>query len=335
MKNDMVVFDAVVHILDYRHEMTVHPDGDAMRHQMHGFAKVTSRKGPPLLDDFVNGPPENDWANEMLFERSDTDIAMVQVVPIFGLYKEGVGPADLAYRYQQSNPGRLRFCGGVDPLFQGVKGACEAMEYQVKEMGADSIKFYQSQSPTQAWRADDRAVAYPLWEKAQELGVKMVQFHKGLPLAHARVEDLAPNDIQLAALDFPDLNWGLHHLGHPYVDETIDIASRFENVYLILPLLFNQYFVQPMEMLHRLGKAMFYCGDDRLCYGSDGFVWPYFQAYIDLIAELEMPAELQDGYGYPAITDETRRKLLGENYARGLGLDLADLTAASKSAVAS
>jgi uncharacterized protein len=29
------------------------------------------------------------------------------------------------------------------------------------------------------------------------------------------------------------------------IDETIDIASRFSNVHLILPLLFNQYFVQP------------------------------------------------------------------------------------------
>ena len=193
------------------------------------------------------------------------------------------------------------------------------MEYQVNELGADSIKFYQAQAPGQAWRADDRALAYPLWEKAQELGVKMLQFHKGLPLGHQRVEDLAPNDIQLAAFDFPELNWGLHHLGHPYVDETIDIASRFENVYLILPLLFNQYFVQPMEMMHRLGKALFYCGDDRLCYGSDGFVWPYFQAYIDLIAELEMPIELQEGYGYPEITDDTRRRSSARTTRRAWG----------------
>ena len=322
MKGDMVVFDAVVHILDYRHEMVVHPDGDVVREMVRGFTGVTSRKGPPANEGFAAGPPDHDWANEMLFGKSDTDIAMVQTVPLFGLYKEGVGPADLAYSYQQSNPDRLRFCGGVDPLFQGLKGALEAMEYQVKELGAESIKFYQAQAPGLAWRADDRALAYPLWEKAQELGVKMVQFHKGLPLGHQRVEDLAPNDIQLPAYDFPELNWGLHHLGHPYVDETLDIASRFENVYLILPLLFNQYFVQPMEMLHRLGKALFYCGDDRLCYGSDGFVWPHFQAYIDLVADMQIPVELQDGYGYPEITDVTRRKLLGTNYARGLGLDL-------------
>jgi uncharacterized protein len=334
MKNDVVVFDAVVHILDYRHEMTVHPDGDLLREQMGGFGQVLAQKGPPANPTFGDGPPDHDWANDMLFERSDTDLAMVQAVPLFGLYKEGIGPASLAYAYQQSNPSRLRFCGGVDPLCQGLNGALAEMEYQVKELGADSIKFYQSQRPGLAWRADDREIAYPLWEKAQELGVKMVQFHKGLALGRGRVEDLAPNDIQMAAYDFPDLNFGLHHLGHPYVDETIDIAARFSNVYLILPLLFNQFFVQPREMFHRLGKALFYCGDDRLCDGSDGFVWPHFQAYIDLIWDLEMPEDLQDGYGYPALTKETKEKLLGLNYARGLGLDLSALVPKSSGAAA-
>lgn len=322
---DRFVFDCVVHILDYRHEMTVHPDGDVVRNQMAAFSRVTTRKGPPDNPGFVEGPPSHDWCNEMLFDKSDTNVAMVQGVPLFGLYKEGVGPFELAYDYYQSNTERLLLCGAVDPLFQGIKGALEEMQRQY-DLGARSFKFYQAQSPSAAWRADDRTLAYPLYEKAQELGVKMVQFHKGLPLGRQKVEDLAPNDIQSAAYDFPDVNFGLHHLGHPYVDETIDIASRFDNVYLILPLLFNQFFVQPWEMLHRLGKAMFYCGYDRLCYGSDGFVWPHFQAYIDLISDLKMPDELRDRYGYPEITEEAKSGILGLNFARGAAIDITKYT---------
>jgi predicted TIM-barrel fold metal-dependent hydrolase len=318
----MFVLDSVVHVQDYRHQMVVHPDGDLLRGMVAGFAQATAAKGPPADLSFVDGPPEHDWANEMLFDRSGTDVAMVQAVPLFGLFKEGVGPFELAEAYYRSNPERLLLCGAVDPLYQGIKGALDEMERQA-ELGAISFKFYQAQTTRTAWRADDRVIAYPLYEKAQELGIKMVQFHKGLPLGRQRVEDVAPNDIQLAAYDFPDLLFGLHHLGHPYVDETVDIASRFGNVYLILPLLFNQYFIQPREMLHRLGKALFYCGDDRLCYGSDGFVWPHFQAYLDLIAELEMPEDLQDGYGYPALTRTTRENILGLNFARALGIDVA------------
>jgi uncharacterized protein len=333
MKNGMFVFDSVVHVQDYRHSMVVHPDGDLLRDQVAGFAQATAAKGPPAELSFTEGPPAHEWANEMLFERSDTDVAMVQAVPLFGLYREGVGPIDLAEAYVASNPDRLLLCGAVDPLMQGVKGALAEMERQA-ELGAISFKFYQAQTTRDAWRADDRTLAYPLYEKAQELGIRMVQFHKGLPLGRQRIEAVAPNDIQLAAYDFPDLLFGLHHLGHPYVDETIDIASRFENVYLILPLLFNMYFVQPREMLHRLGKALFYCGDERLCYGSDGFVWPHFQAYIDVIAEVEMPADLQDGYGYPPLTEQTRANLLGLNFARALGLDPAQLLRTAEGAAA-
>jgi hypothetical protein len=76
-------------------------------------------------------------------------------------------------------------------------------------------------------------------------------------------------------------------------------------------------------MLHRLGKALFYCGDERICYGTDAFVWPHPQAYIDAFAEMQIPDDLQDGYGYPAITHETRERIFGQNFARAVGIDLA------------
>jgi uncharacterized protein len=167
MQDGMFVLDCVVHVLDYRHEMTVHPDGDVVRDQIVGFNAVTARKGPPENPDIAAGPPDFDWCNDMLFGRSNTDVAMVQAVPLFGLYREGVGPFDLALEYYESNKDRLMLCGGVDPLFQGIKGAREEMRRQV-ELGAKSIKFYQAQSPRDAWKADDRSLAYPLFETAQE-----------------------------------------------------------------------------------------------------------------------------------------------------------------------
>lgn len=64
----------------------------------------------------------------------------------------------------------------------------------------------------------------------------MVQFHKGFPLELGPVEAFRPNDLQYAAADSPELNFGIHHLGDPYVDEAISIASRFDNIFLIIPL---------------------------------------------------------------------------------------------------
>lgn len=323
MKNGAIVFDAAVHVHDFRAETFINDDARYLRDATVGALALAERYGQPVSYENIDRPPDHEWANRTLFEESDTDFAMVMTVPLFGIFKDGMAPARMAHELAATNPDRLFFCGGVDPVYQGVRGAIYEMERQVKEWGAVSIKFYQAQTMHHWWSADDRSLAYPLYEKAQELGIKMVQFHKGLPLGKQRVETLRPNDIQMAAYDFPDLNFGLHHLGEPYVDETISIAARFPNVYLVLPLLFNQYFVQPTPMMHLLGKSLLFVGEDRLCYGTDTFLWPQVQLYIDLLDGMQFSDELQDQYGYPAITEETRHKIFGENYARGLGLDLA------------
>jgi predicted TIM-barrel fold metal-dependent hydrolase len=327
VKQGMTVFDAVVHMQDYRDEMLINEDSYFLRQAERDALEWTRRNGQEVSFEVTERPPAVDWANRKLFEESDTDFAMAQTVPLFGVFKDGMTPAARAYELAASNPDRILFCGGVDPIFQGVRGAIYEMERQVEEWGAVSFKFYQAQSMTHFWSADDRAIAYPLFEKAQELGIKMIQFHKGLPLGRQRVETLRPNDIQMAAYDFPDLNFGLHHMGDPYVDETISIAARFPNVYLILPILFNLYFVQPTPMLHRLGQTLLHVGDERVCYGTDAFLWPKVQLYIDLMAELQFSQELQEQYGYPEITEQTRRNILGENFARGLGVDLGAMRA--------
>ncbi|MEA2278532.1 MAG: uncharacterized protein QOC78_3492 [Solirubrobacteraceae bacterium] len=324
MKNGMTVLDCVVHVHDFRDELLLNDDARYLKGGFHAALDWSAQRGGHgVAHEAVDNPPTHEWANKVLFEESDTDFAMVQTVPLFALFKDGLAPAKASYELARSNPDRLFFCGGVDPVYQGVKGALEEMERQVEEYGAVSFKFYQAQNMRTWWRADDEQIAYPLWEKAIELGIKAVQFHKGLPLGLQRVETLAPNDLQQAAYDFPQLNFGMHHMGDPYIDETISIASRFPNIFLVLPLLFNHYFVQPYEMLHRLGKALLHVGADRLCYGTDAFIWPNLQAYIDLLATLEMPEELQDRYGYPPITDEVRRKIFSESFANALGLDLA------------
>jgi predicted TIM-barrel fold metal-dependent hydrolase len=322
VKGDSIVFDAVVHIHDFRDEVMVHEDARHLREATHADLRWTARRGQTVSHESADRPPPIDWARQTLFSESDTDFAMVQTVPLFGLFKDGMAPAAAAYELARSDPQRFLFCGGVDPLYQGVKGAKDEMTRQVEEWGAVSFKFYQAQTMSDWWQADDIRLAYPLFERAQELGIKLVQFHKGLPLGHQRVEALRPNDLQAAAYDFPDLTFGIHHMGDPYIDETISIAARFENIVLILPLLFNQYFVQPLPMVHRLGKALLNVGEDRLCYGTDAFLWPQVQLYIDLMSSLQFSPEMQEDYGYPEITPETRAKILGGNFARVLDIDL-------------
>ena len=321
MKDGMFVFDQVVHMYDNR-PSNVGKNGDKVVRNLLGMGRLFSTPTLPANDHFIDEQFSLEEAHRILFEESDTDIAMAQTVPLFGWWKEGFSPARRNYALKEKYPEKVIFCGGVDPQYQGLDGALREMERQVREWGAVSFKFYQAHENSLSWRVDDRQIAYPLWEKALELGITNVQFHKGVPFGTERMEHMHPTDLQQAAFDFPDLTFIIHHLGDPYVDESISLAARNPNIWLGLSAWINVYPIMPREALKRLGKALMYVGPDRLLWGTEAFVWPNVQGYIDLFSKLEMPEDLMEGYGFPQITREMKRAIFGENYARLLKMDV-------------
>lgn len=322
MYDGYFVFDNVTHMFDNRPSNKLGREGKEIIDSIWGAAKVFS-KGPYGYNETF-GDTEIDPAEayRLAFDQADTDMVVAQTVPLFGWFKEGFSPARANYAFANAYPDRVVFCGGVDPMYQGTRGAIDEMERQVKEWGAVSFKFYQSQLSGAAWRADDRHIAYPLWEKCLELGINSVQFHKGFPFGKQLLEHQHPGDLERAAKDFPDLTFIIHHLGQPYVDESINIASRYENIWMALSAWINMFPIQPRRCLHEIGRMLLYVGPEKLLYGSEAFVWPRLQPYIKLFAEMEMPEDLQEGYGYPALTREVKRKIFGENQARLLNIDI-------------
>jgi predicted TIM-barrel fold metal-dependent hydrolase len=322
MRDGMFIFDNVVHMFDNTDQNVVGEAGAKVASNLAGFGQVLSNETYTYKEDFLGTQLGLEEAHRILFEESDTDIAMAQTVPLFGWWKEGFSPARRQYEFKEAYPDKVIFCGGVDPLFQGIEGSVRELERQVTEWGAKSMKFYQAHAGGLSWRADDRKIAYPLFEKCLELGINTVQFHKGVPFGTERMEDLRPNDLQDAATDFPELNFIIHHLGDPYIDESISIAARNPNIWLALSAWINIFPIAPMTAYHNLGKALTWVGPDRLLWGSEAFIWPNVQGYIELFADMEMPEELQENYGYPALTKEMKSKIFGENFAGLLGIDI-------------
>jgi hypothetical protein len=48
---------------------------------------------------------------------------------------------------------------------------------------------------------------------------------------------------------------------------------------------------------------------------------------LEAFLDFEMPQDLTEGYGYPPLTAEAKRKMLGENYCRLHGLDVDEVKA--------
>ncbi len=77
----------------------------------------------------------------------------------------------------------------------------------------------------------------------------------------------------------------------------------------------------PRVFAETLGKLLFWCGEDKIIYGGETPIWhPRWarQAFWNF----EIPEDLQKGYGYPPLTRQAKKKILGENLARLLGIDI-------------
>jgi uncharacterized protein len=70
-----------------------------------------------------------------------------------------------------------------------------------------------------------------------------------------------------------------------------------------------------------IGKLLFWCGEDKIIYGSEA---PLFHPQWALRAfmDFQIPEDLCAGYGYPQLTDQAKRKILGENLLRLHGMDV-------------
>jgi uncharacterized protein len=326
LHGDVFVFDNVVHMYDLSDDNIGRSDGALDRAYHLGLGDARRPAGQEKI--YGDGNPftsfarrwnENDLGR-LLFEDSSTDMAMAQAVVLYDVYKKGFAPVQAQYDFARAYPDRVLFCGGVDPLYPSLQGALEDMEQQVRELSARSFKFYNAHLG-KSWRCDDPKLAYPLYEKGRELGIKIFQFHKGFPITRARLEDLSPLDIQQAALDFPDLTFAIHHLGLPYFEETVYIAARFPNVVLVLSGTMHLPLIAPWQFKDYMGRLLRDVGSERLLWGSEAPMLGNPQPMLEWFWNMQIDRELQERYGYPEITEQDKRNILGENQARLFGIN--------------
>src|SRR5947209_13444065 len=167
-------------------------------------------------------------------------------------------------------PDRAVFWGTVNQL-EGKK-ALDVMERQVEEYGTIAFKFYNARydyGEAFPWRMDDPRVAFPVFEKAKELGVDVIAVHKGIPLGPQPLEATNAYDMDGAASAFPELKFIIFHPGLPFLDEMLWQVLRFDNVYVSLAATINLIYRAPRQFAEILGKLLRWGGPDKVLYGSE------------------------------------------------------------------
>lgn len=191
--------------------------------------------------------------------------------------------------------------GTVDP-WKGKLALQEAV--RIKELGLKGLKFHPSQ---QAFYPND-ARFYPLWEKAQELGL-IVLFHSGttgvgagrpggggIKLGFARP---IPYMDDVAA-DFPELTIVMAHPSWPWQEEQLAMLVHKPNVYMDLSGWSPKYF-QPSLITYANHMV-----SDKVIFGSD---YPAIT-----------PERWLRDFETAGFTDDVRPKILRENAARLLDI---------------
>ena len=157
---------------------------------------------------------------------------------------------------------------------------------------------------------------------------------------------LDPRDIKKASLDHPGITFVIYHsafkdenqylsqedeyLGDKaYLPYTTDLCKdRIENpnmtnVFMELGTSFGHTVItHPKICAHLLGQIIQAFGADHILFGTDSIWWGSPQWQIEAFRRFQIPIEMQEKFGYAAISDEDKAKILGLNAAKLYGINV-------------
>jgi predicted TIM-barrel fold metal-dependent hydrolase len=315
--NDAIVFDGVAHVFNFEKKNALGPAGEMFINHLYAFHATLTPEGQPVMpaEEFLRQWTVED-IDEMVYDNSSTDMLCAMPLPLTDLFRDGLSPWEECAELASRRPDRTVFWGSVNPL-EGRR-ALDLMERQVGEFGAKAFKFYNVRydyGRPFPWRMDDPQVAFPVFEKAQELGVNLIGVHKGVPLGPQPIE-----------ANFPDINFVIFHVGLPFIDEVCWQLIRHPNLYASIAATINFVVRAPRQFAETLGKLLFWCGEDKIIYGSEAPIWQP-QWALEAFWDFQLPQDLVEGYGYPQLTEQAKRKILGENLLRLHGMDVEETRA--------
>jgi uncharacterized protein len=171
---------------------------------------------------------------------------------------------------------------------------------------------------------DDPEIAFPLFQRALDLGLKAVAIHKAIPLGPVPMDHYRMDDIDAAAAAFPNLQFEVVHGGFAFIEETAFQLARFSNVWVNLETTSNLAVAKPGAFERIIAGLITHAGGgtlDRLMWASGASVLHPEPPLRWFWERFQFSPEMREREGVPEITEEIKRKMLGLNYLRLHGLD--------------
>jgi predicted TIM-barrel fold metal-dependent hydrolase len=282
-----------------------------------------------------------------VFLASDTTVALLSDLPSTGASTDPIPFADAEGTLQMVNAlarggsSRLLLQNVLAPNFGPLGATLAEMSSNAETGTVSAFKVYTAWGPGgRGFYLDDPSIGLPVVQHAQDLGVRIICGHKGLPLLDFESTWNQPRDMVAVSRTFPDMQFVVYHAGWtpghvegPYnpadpvgVDSLLRALDDHQvppqsNVWADIASMWRVLLSEPDQAAHALGKLLKRLGPGRVLWGTDSVWYGPPQPQIMAFRAFSISAEYQDVYGYPALTDAVKEQVLGLNAAELFGLD--------------
>lgn len=332
---DVIVVDGVLHGFDFRQEASRRPPG--FWHQLGhiGFSGRNPRNAAYVLNE---AEFERAWtAGDLLdcvFEESQTDVAAYHHIRGMGRGSRPVdatetSPLHVGLEMRERAPGRVYIYANLIYQFDPVR-MIDEIDRLVEEHHISGIKLYPREwdvvtGKLSEFTFDEDRLVFPMAEQALKRGVKVIAIHKAMG---SQIKAYGVADMERAAMAFPKMNFEIVHAGFAFLEDTMRLAT-LPNIYLNLENTSGFAAAAPRRFAEVMGQLLLKTldspGAENRIIWATGAPLVHPQLALDHFWNFEMPEDLMDGYGYPQLTREIKKKILGENFASMHGLDLREM----------
>lgn len=292
-----------------------------------------------------------------VFLDSDTDMMVLSFVPSMRQSEPlTIEEADATRRIIDELEGhqRLLLHGRVNP---NQDGDLQGMDELAEKWQVSAWKTYTQWGPdgNGFFLYDDVGIAFI--EKARQLGIKNICIHKGIPFGSQSYQHSLCTDIGIVAKRYPDVNFIIYHSGFdPAVEERAYVSGSHRagvdslirslqenqvdpnsNVYAELGSTWRFVMRHPEQAAHLLGKLLRYVGEHNVLWGTDSIWYGSPQDQIQAFRAFQISELFQQQYGYPALTQALKTKVLGLNACKPYQIsaeEIAKVTSRDKLATA-
>lgn len=214
----------------------------------------------------------------------------------------------------RSDPERFVGFASVNPAYRGVRAAVEELERSVVDLGLSGVKLYPMY---QHWAANDPELAFPIYAKAQELGIPVMIHQAGSTRIDASLELARPAMLDDIGRVFRDLRVIVAHCGWPWVDEALFLLTKHPNFYAELSYLVASLTRRDLFLLLSRCEPMF-VPLEKIFFGTDypGFLYDP----VALKAKVLSVNEEAGAVGLPPIPERKLAGIMGDHVARVIGL---------------